>query len=375
MNSLGIAKSEQQTRVVVAMSGGVDSSVVAAMLKEQGYDVIGITLQLYDHGEATLNASNKSCCAGRDIHDARTVAQQIDIPHYVLNYETRFQQAVIEDFADTYLSGQTPIPCVRCNQSVKFQDLLKTARDLQADVMATGHYVQRIMGKYKAQLHCARDRKKDQSYFLFATTQQQLEFLRFPLGNMHKDATRELASKYNLPIADKPDSQDICFVPAGNYASVVQKLRPGACTPGEIIHINGEVMGRHEGIINYTVGQRRGLNIGGTAAPLYVLQLDPIKHRVIVGPQEFLARDSLEITDLNWLGDAPIATQGQQVCVKLRSTQAASAAIIYPTKDGKNLIRLIEPQEGIAAGQACVIYDSDRVLGGGWILPQPPLLN
>ena len=372
MNSLGIDKPVAETRVVVAMSGGVDSSVVAAMLKDEGYDVIGITLQLYDYGAAVPTGS-KTCCAGQDIQDARRVAEQVDIPHYVLNYESKFKESVMEDFADTYLAGQTPIPCVRCNQSVKFKDLLHTAHDLGADVMATGHYIQRKEGVDKAEMLRGADPKKDQSYFLFATSQEQLDFLRFPLGGLHKDATRELAEKYGLQVSDKPDSQDICFVPTGDYAKVVEKMRPGAIDAGDIVHIDGTVMGKHKGIINYTVGQRRGLNIGGTEDPLYVIQLDAENHRVIVGPQEALLSEELEISELNWLGDEPIPKEGKEIQVKLRSAQEVTPAVIYPAENGKNRVVLTPPQMGVAPGQACVIYEGERVLGGGWIIPPNPL--
>lgn len=368
MNSLGIDKPVSETRVVVAMSGGVDSSVVAAMLKDEGYDVVGITLQLYDYG-AAIPAGGKTCCAGQDIADARKVAEDIGIPHYVLNYESKFKESVMEDFADTYLAGQTPIPCVRCNQSVKFKDLLTTAHDLGADVMATGHYVQRLEKDGHAHMVRGADPKKDQSYFLFATTQEQLDFLRFPLGGKHKDETRALAEKYGLQVSDKPDSQDICFVPTGDYAKVVERLRPGAIDEGDIVHVDGTVLGRHQGIIHFTVGQRRGLNIGGTEEPLYVIRLDAHKHQVIVGPKEALLRESLQIKELNWLGSEPIPEEGIRVEVKLRSAQSATPATIMPPQEnGVVDIYLDPPQAGIAPGQACVMYAGDRVLGGGWII-------
>ena len=367
MNSLGIDKPVSETRVVVAMSGGVDSSVVAAMLKDEGYDVVGITLQLYDYG-AAIPSGGKTCCAGQDIADARKVAEDINIPHYVLNYESKFKESVMEDFADTYLAGQTPIPCVRCNQSVKFKDLLATAHDLGADVMATGHYVQRKLVDGHAEMRRGADPKKDQSYFLFATTQAQLDFLRFPLGGLHKDETRKLAEKFGLQVSDKPDSQDICFVPTGDYASVVQKLRPGAIDAGDIVHIDGTVLGRHEGIIHYTVGQRRGIGIGGTEQPLYVIELDAENHRVIVGEKEALLKDHLFIKELNWLGDL-IPAEGLEVAVKLRSAQQATPARIMPVDDnGRSKIILDPAQAGIAPGQACVAYAGERVLGGGWIV-------
>lgn len=367
MNSLGIDKPVADTRVVVAMSGGVDSSVVAAMLKDEGYDVVGITLQLYDYGAAVPTGS-KTCCAGQDIHDARRVAEQINIPHYVLNYESKFRESVMEDFADSYLAGETPIPCVKCNQSVKFKDLLSTAHDLDADVMATGHYVQRQQGENKAEMWRGADPLKDQSYFLFATTQQQLDFLRFPLGGLNKSQTRKLAENYGLQVSDKPDSQDICFVPTGDYASVVNKLRPGAADGGDIVHIDGTVMGQHNGVIHFTVGQRRGLGIGGTEDPLYVIRLEPEKHQVIVGPKEALLENSLFIHSLNWIGDMPIPPEGSMVHVKLRSMQEPVSARVMPEVEGHTQVLLQEPQAGVAPGQACVFYEGDRMLGGGWIM-------
>lgn len=368
MNSLGIDKAVEDTRVVVAMSGGVDSSVVAAMLKDQGYDVIGITLQLFDYGQAAEKAS-KTCCAGQDIADARHVAELIDIPHYVLNYEDKFRQEVIDEFADSYLAGQTPIPCVRCNQSVKFKDLLQMARDLGADAMATGHYVQQgIADDGKSFMLRGSDEKKDQSYFLFATTQEQLDFLRFPLGDKSKDETRELAKKYGLQVSDKPDSQDICFVPNGKYAQVVEKLRPNSAQSGAIIHIDtGEILGQHDGIINYTVGQRRGLNIGGTEEPLYVIKLNADDKTVLVGSKDALMTGELFLKEINWLGEE-IAENGKEVVVKMRSVGKPVSAIIYPVRDGGNMrVELTPPQMGTASGQACVFYDGERMLGGGWI--------
>ncbi len=365
MNSLGLPKPPAETRVVVAMSGGVDSSVTAALLREEGYDVVGITLQLYDHGQAVNKA--KACCAGQDIYDARRVAERLDMPHYVLDYESRFRSSVIDDFADSYLRGETPIPCVRCNQSVKFRDLLSTARDLGAEALATGHYIQRVEGEGGAELHRAVDHERDQSYFLFATTREQLDFLRFPLGGLTKPETRALAERFGLAIADKPDSQDICFVPNGSYARVVERLRPGALDPGEIVDLEGRVLGAHQGIINFTIGQRRGLGVGGTAEPLYVVRLEPEARRVVVGPKEALARDRVFANELNWLGEGRGPAEGQAVTVKLRSVQAPVPARLFAQTDGEVMIALEASQYGISPGQAAVFYDGDRVLGGGWI--------
>ncbi len=369
LNSLGFAKSPAETRVVVAMSGGVDSSVVAALLADQGYDVIGVTLQLYDHGAAL--AKKGACCAGVDIHDARRVAEELGFPHYVLDYENIFQESVIEEFADSYLAGATPVPCIRCNERVKFQDLLGTARDLGADCMATGHYVQRITGKAGPELHMAADPTRDQSYFLFSTTPEQLDYLRFPLGHLTTKAeTRALAHKYGLDVADKPDSQDICFVPDGNYAGIIEKLRPGAAEPGEIVDLEGRVRGHHEGVIHYTVGQRRGLGIGGLAEPLYVVQLDVAAKQVVVGPKEALAKKTILVSGINWLGDGPFSAQSEwQLSVKVRSTRPPHPAIIRPTGENTAEVELLTPEEGVSPGQACVFYDPQggRVYGGGWI--------
>ncbi|MBV7409794.1 tRNA 2-thiouridine(34) synthase MnmA [Maritimibacter sp. DP1N21-5] len=369
VNSLGFAKRPEDTRVVVAMSGGVDSSVVAAKLKSEGYDVIGVTLQLYDHGAAL--AKKGACCAGIDIHDARRVADEMGFPHYVLDYENIFREAVIEEFADSYLGGATPVPCIRCNERVKFKDLLATARDLDADCMATGHYIQRFEGATGPELHRAADPARDQSYFLFSTTPEQLGFLRFPLGHLAtKDETRALAREFGLMVADKPDSQDICFVPDGNYAGVIEKLRPGAAEPGEIVHTDGRVLGQHEGVIHYTIGQRRGLGIGGLADPLYVVKLDVDARRVIVGPKEMLATRTVPVREINWLGDAPFTSQSEwHVSVKVRSTRPPREAIIRPLSDTEAEVELITPEEGVSPGQACVFYanEGSRVLGGGWI--------
>lgn len=367
LNSLGFAKPPAETRVVVAMSGGVDSSVVAAMLADEGYDVIGVTLQLYDHGAAL--AKKGACCAGQDIHDARRVAERIGFPHYVLDYENKFRESVIEEFADAYLAGATPVPCIRCNERVKFRDLLETARDLDADCMATGHYIRRLDGPTGPELHMAVDAARDQSYFLFSTTPEQLDFLRFPLGGLaNKAETRTLAAKFGLAIADKPDSQDICFVPNGNYASVIEKLRPGAADPGDIVDMDGHVLGTHKGVIHYTIGQRRGLGIGGLGDPLYVVKLDPERRHVIVGPKSALSTKIVPVTDVNWLGGSDF--NGEiQIAARIRSTRPPRPAILRVTGKNRAEIELLDPEEGVSPGQACVFYapDSSRVLGGGWI--------
>ncbi|PJF10713.1 tRNA 2-thiouridine(34) synthase MnmA [Pseudorhodobacter sp. MZDSW-24AT] len=369
LNSLGLPKPPAATRVVVAMSGGVDSSVVAAMLKEEGYDVVGVTLQLYDHGAAL--AKKGACCAGRDIHDARRVAETMGFPHYVLDYENTFREAVMEEFADAYLAGATPVPCIRCNERVKFKDLLATARDLEADCMATGHYIQRKQGAAGPELHSAADAGRDQSYFLFSTTAEQLDYLRFPLGHLASKAeTRALAAKYGLPVADKPDSQDICFVPNGNYAAVIEKLRPGAADPGEIVDLEGRVLGQHRGVIHYTIGQRKGLGIGGLGDPLYVVRLDPESRRVIVGPRESLATRTVPVREVNWLGDAPFDSAAEwHVHVKVRSTRPPRPAVIRPLSATEAEVELLDPEDGVSAGQACVFYapEGSRVLGGGWV--------
>jgi tRNA-specific 2-thiouridylase len=375
LNTLGVRKAPERTRVVVAMSGGVDSSVVAAMLKGEGYDVVGVTLQLYDHGAAV--GRRGACCAGRDIHDARRVAEAMGFPHYVLDYESRFREAVVEEFADAYLAGATPVPCIRCNERVKFRDLLEVARDLGADCMATGHYVRRVEGPRGPELHRAADAARDQSYFLFATTREQLDYLRFPLGELASKAeTRALAARLRLPVADKPDSQDICFVPGGSYAAVIEKLRPGAAEPGDIVHLDGRVLGRHDGVLRYTVGQRRGLGIGG-GEPLFVLRLDAEARRVVVGPRAALASRTVPVTEVNWLGDAPFEAApegGWEAAVRVRSTRPPKPARLHPEGPGRARVELLDPEEGVAPGQACVFYapEGARVLGGGWIARGAP---
>lgn len=367
LNSLGFAKPPSQTRVVAAMSGGVDSSVVAAMLAREGYDVVGVTLQLYDHGAAVNKPG--ACCAGQDIHDARRVADSCGFPHYVLDYESRFRNAVMEDFADTYLAGATPIPCVRCNQTVKFKDLKRVAEDLGADCLATGHYVRRVEGANGAELHRAADANRDQTYFLFATTRDQLNYLRFPLGDKPKSETRALATELGLRVAEKPDSQDICFVPSGKYQSVVEKLRPGAIEPGDIVHVDGRVLGRHDGVINFTVGQRRGIGVA-TGEPLFVVKLDAANKRVIVGPREALGVSRIALKDVNWIGERVASEDtldGRPVLVRVRSTRPPVPARLSIGAGWS--VALDTREEGVAPGQAAVFYDpgSTRVLGGGWI--------
>lgn len=371
-NSLGFSKPVSSTRVVVAMSGGVDSSVCAAMLAREGYDVIGVTLQLYDHGAAIQK--EKACCAGQDIYDAQRVAEMMGFPHYVLDYESRFAENVIEDFADTYLKGATPIPCVRCNQTVKFRDLFQVAKDLGADCMATGHYIKRVIGSNGPELHRAYDYGKDQSYFLFATTREQLDFLRFPLGGMDKHATRQLAKELGLRVASKPDSQDICFVPTGKYTDVIEKLRPDAADPGDMVHMDGRVLGQHRGIMYYTIGQRRGLGLkdGSGQEPLFVVKIDADKKQVIVGPREALARSTIYLSDVNWIGEGDYnqSLDGREIGVKVRSTRPPEPASLVWEKD-QIVVKLANPEEGVSPGQACVFYapdgDKARVLGGGWI--------
>ena len=362
---------QKPLRVVVAMSGGVDSSVVAAMLKAAGHEVIGITLQLYDHGEAS--ARKGACCAGQDIYDARRVAEQLQIPHYVLDYEERFKSAVIDRFADSYLAGETPIPCINCNIQIKFKDLLNTAQELGADILATGHYIRRREGEYGPELARAEDADRDQSYFLFSTTKAQLEKLWFPLGDLPKSKVRDEARKLGLPVAEKPDSQDICFVPSGSYADVIERLKPEALTPGPIVHVDGRVLGQHEGIVHYTVGQRRGLGIS-CGEPLYVVKLNADKNEVVVGPREALATRVITLREVNWLGDErleAVTRNGLEIHARVRSTQLPKPAVLQSRADGRLNVLLADAADGIATGQACVFYSDGgreaRILGGGWV--------
>ena len=351
------------------MSGGVDSTVTAALLARAGYDVVGVTLQLYDHGAAIQKKG--ACCAGQDIHDARTAADAIGIPHYVLDYESRFRAQVMEDFADAYLRGETPIPCVRCNQTVKFRDLLDVARDLGAAAMATGHYVSRQVGEAGPELHRAADPARDQSYFLFATTAEQLDFLRFPLGALPKALVRQAAAGLDLAVADKPDSQDICFVPEGRYTTVIDRLRPQGAEPGDIVHMDGRVLGRHEGVTRYTIGQRRGLNVA-VGDPLFVVRIDADRRQVVVGPREALLTASLTLKETNWIGGGTLAqacAEGRPVLARVRSTREPVLGRLAEV-DGQAVVSFTGAEEGVAPGQACALYAPEtpsRVLGGGFI--------
>jgi tRNA-uridine 2-sulfurtransferase len=364
-----IAGNPADHRIVVAMSGGVDSSVTAALLADHGFEVVGITLQLYDHGAALRRKG--ACCAGQDIHDAARVAERLGIAHYVLDYESRFRAEVIEDFAESYRQGETPVPCIRCNQRIKFRDLLATARDLGASALATGHYVRRMAGPDGPELHRARDASRDQSYFLFATTRAELDFLRFPLGGLAKDETRALARHFGLAVADKPDSQDICFVPQGSYAALVERLRPEAGEPGDIVDDEGHVLGRHRGVAHFTVGQRKGLGIAATE-PLHVLAIEPERQRIVVGPRAALAKARISLGELNWLGPLPPSPAGVRVAAKLRSAQMPAPATLYPgAAAGEAELVLDVPADAVAPGQAAVLYDGERMLGGGWIRRRP----
>lgn len=367
LNSLGLPKPPKETRVVAAMSGGVDSSVVAALLRRDGYDVVGVTLQLYDHGKAIRKKG--ACCAGQDIHDARRVAEKLGIAHYVLDYEERFRRAVMDDFAQSYAKGETPIPCVRCNERIKFGDLLELARELNADALATGHYVRRVEGPNGPELHRAADLSRDQSYFLFATTMAQLRDLRFPLGDLVKSEVRQVAHSLGLLVADKPDSQDICFVPQGRYSDVVERLRPDAAQPGEIVDLQGRVLGTHPGVIHFTVGQRKGLQLSGNAEPLFVVHLDSRARRVVVGPREALGTKRITLDRVNLLA-APPST----CVVKVRSTREPVPARLVATDQGTAEVELLSGEDAVAPGQACVFYEENgtRVLGGGWIVKTEP---
>ncbi|MBV9063513.1 MAG: tRNA 2-thiouridine(34) synthase MnmA [Alphaproteobacteria bacterium] len=357
----------QKNRIVVAMSGGVDSSVTAALMAREGHDVIGVTLQLYDHGKAVKKKG--ACCAGQDIHDAKRVAETLGIPHYVLDYEERFRKAVIEDFAASYARGETPIPCVRCNERVKFADLLSLAQDLGADALATGHYVQRIDGPNGPELHAAIDTSRDQSYFLYRTTREQLRFLRFPLGGMQKSEVRAIASELGLSNAAKPDSQDICFVPNGDYASVVRAATTAPAKPGEIVDLEGNVLGEHPGVIHFTIGQRKGLGLSGSKAPLFVVNIDATLARVVVGPREALHTKMVLVREVNWL----TSVSGPIDCsVKVRSTRPPAPARVTPLPDAWASVEIAGGEEAVAPGQACVFYDGARVVGGGWITASEP---
>jgi tRNA-specific 2-thiouridylase len=378
-DAMGLAGAPSGHRVVVAMSGGVDSSVVAGLVKLAGFETVGITLQLYDHGEATRRKG--ACCAGQDIHDARRVAAQLHMPHYVLDFESRFREAVIDEFVDSYIKGETPIPCVTCNRTVKFADLLARAHDLGAAALATGHYVEsraRADESGRRDLFTPSDMGRDQSYFLYATTQAQADYLRFPLGTLSKAETRQIAAELGLEVAAKPDSQDICFVPDGRYGELIRKLRPQAAEPGDIVHLDGRIMGRHEGIVHFTIGQRRGLGVAD-GAPLYVLKLDARRREVVVGPREALLQNEIILRNVNWLGERSLDSDGREIYVKVRSTRPPTLATISAWQDGAR-IRLAAGEYGVSPGQACVFYSGEgagcRVLGGGTIaaaqkLPHP----
>ena len=386
LTSLVAGKSPGETRVVVAMSGGVDSSVVAALLTEQGYDVIGVTLQLYDHGEATHRKG--ACCAGQDILDARKVAEKLGVPHFVLDYETRFRERVIDGFAASYASGETPVPCVACNQFIKFADLFETARDLGAHALATGHYISsRDDGRGARALFRAKDAARDQSYFLFATTREQLQMLRFPLGDYAKSEVRDFARRFGLEVAEKPDSQDICFVPSGHYTDVVERLAPGAIVPGDIVHVDGRVLGRHAGVVHYTVGQRRGLGLGAAQAghasePLFVVRLDAARAQVVVGPREALETRAVFLRDVNWIGEGALSAlprSGRDIFARVRSTRPPVAARLIAQGETEAVVVFATAGEfGVSPGQACVFYDSGdgeaRVLGGGFIAAVEPAM-